>query len=777
MSGVGLGGGSWIGSGGGAPSAPEIIEAASLAGFPVTGLPAHIYVAKDTNKIYRWDTVGLAYVELSPTDDVYVHKTGDTMTGPLTFGAASGANLQMDIGSANPAYAEGKVFYDNTEHALAYYNDASQTTVHLGQQNILRVKNDTGAPLSIGKAVYISGSNGNRPTAALAIASDAAKYHCVGLVVDTIPNAQDGYVVLQGFVTNINTLAYTAGDIVYLSGTVAGELTLTPPALPSHNVRVGIVTKVSGGNGEIYVTPEIEFPSTDALAEGTNNLYFTDARVASSPALVGLQNALTSIPSGTATSTTAVTSASTTFVDVMSTTVTLNQTTTIYGVAIADLKATTATAVAGFRVMINAVGGQTMTVNLADTTNNFPVLAQYFSATLTAGTYTVKAQMNRASGTGTVNFVNGTLWAQGQQSALVPVSPSRILYVAKNGGVSPAADGTWARPFSTISAAVSMAISSGADFNTPYAIAVAPGVGSTGYNETAPINVTKGGICVFAMSAPGYKGVQVAMSGNFVINMAGSNLFFALFGIEVNCPNTAAFTSTPAALYVTGTASQRVFVDSTVLNCNNTGAGAVFCDNPSATIQVTDSDVKAGTSVGPNIPAAKVLAGNLILKGVESFDRQSGNVGTFAEVGGGTVTIFGGNHQGKINKTSNSSTVLIYGGAQINSGSNPAIVTQASAGTGLVNVYSAVLISSASNVVTGGETFSCGAITYGGTGSGLDSALNGGSGPTFLAVDGRAKYYAATPSQWSGSAPANVNAAIDRLAAAVYAATGNTPIP
>lgn len=537
------------------------------------------------------------------------------------------------------------------------------------------------------------------------------------------------------------------------------------------------VQSVAGKTGAVLLTgADVGLSTTDNLIEGLTSLYYTDERVANSPAVLGIQNAISSIPTGTATSTAAATAASTTYVDVMSTTVTLNQTTTIYGVAMADLKATTAAAIAGFRVMINGVAGQTMSVNLADTTNNYPVLAQYFSATLGPGTYTVKAQMNRVSGTGTVNFTNGTLWSQAQQGAVVPVSPSRIYYVSKNGGTAPNYDGSWSRPFSTISAAVNAAIAAGADYNQPYAIAVAPGVGSTTYSETAPINVTKGGITIFAMNAPGYKGVQVALSGNFVVNMAGSNLFFALFGIEINCPATAAFTATPAALYVTGTATQRIFAESCVLNANSVSAGAVYCDNPLATIQIADSDVKAGNSTGPNVPPAKILAGNLILKGVEAFNRQSGNIGAVAELGGGSLTIFGGNYQGYINKTSNAANLQIFNGANIVSGSSPSLVLQSTASTGITLIYDAVLNSTASSVVTGGELFNCGTITYSNTGSGLDSALNSGAGPVFLAFDGRPKYYAADITQWAISAPANINDAINRLAAAVYAATGNTPI-
>ena len=56
-------------SGGKVPSAQlpsfvdDVIEAASLAGLPATGVTGVIYVTRDTNLTYRWS--GSAYVEIS----------------------------------------------------------------------------------------------------------------------------------------------------------------------------------------------------------------------------------------------------------------------------------------------------------------------------------------------------------------------------------------------------------------------------------------------------------------------------------------------------------------------------------------------------------------------------------------------------------------------------------------------------------------------------------------------------------------------------------------
>jgi hypothetical protein len=43
----------------------DVLEYAALANFPATGETSKIYVANDTNKIYRWS--GSAYIEISPT--------------------------------------------------------------------------------------------------------------------------------------------------------------------------------------------------------------------------------------------------------------------------------------------------------------------------------------------------------------------------------------------------------------------------------------------------------------------------------------------------------------------------------------------------------------------------------------------------------------------------------------------------------------------------------------------------------------------------------------
>jgi len=89
----------------------EIIEADDLASFPVSGEAEKVYIAKDTNLIYRWD--GAAYQELSPggagglvefDQEVYVAKNGNdgTADGSLSSPFLTVKAAMASITDASP---------------------------------------------------------------------------------------------------------------------------------------------------------------------------------------------------------------------------------------------------------------------------------------------------------------------------------------------------------------------------------------------------------------------------------------------------------------------------------------------------------------------------------------------------------------------------------------------------------------------------------------------------------------------------------------------------
>jgi hypothetical protein len=119
---------------------------------------------------------------------------------------------------------------------------------------ISQVRNETGATLTKGTVVYISGASGNKALVSKAIATgDATSAQTYGMVQADISNNNNGYVVVIGSVSGLNTSAFAEGVQLYLSPTTAGTYTSTKPYAPSHIVYVGVVTRSHATQGTIEV--------------------------------------------------------------------------------------------------------------------------------------------------------------------------------------------------------------------------------------------------------------------------------------------------------------------------------------------------------------------------------------------------------------------------------------------------------------------------------------------------------------------------------------------
>jgi hypothetical protein len=116
------------------------------------------------------------------------------------------------------------------------------------------VRNTTGATLTKGTAVYISGSTGQNSTVSKALATgDSTSAQTLGLITSDLANNSNGYVTVIGLVSNIDTSAYTDGQQLYLSPTTAGTLTATKPYAPQHLVYVAIVERAHPSQGKLFV--------------------------------------------------------------------------------------------------------------------------------------------------------------------------------------------------------------------------------------------------------------------------------------------------------------------------------------------------------------------------------------------------------------------------------------------------------------------------------------------------------------------------------------------
>lgn len=153
-----------------------------------------------------------------------------------------------------PVGSVGRLKWNDTEGTLDLGLKGGNVTLQLGQENVMRVKNDEATQLNDGEVVYITGAAGANLLVKRALAnSDVTSASTIGIVTEPIAVNGQGFITTFGQVRGLNTSAFNDGDILYLSPTVAGSITTTKPVAPDHMVVVGYCTKKSAGNGEIFV--------------------------------------------------------------------------------------------------------------------------------------------------------------------------------------------------------------------------------------------------------------------------------------------------------------------------------------------------------------------------------------------------------------------------------------------------------------------------------------------------------------------------------------------
>ena len=160
---------------------------------------------------------------------------------------------KVPVGS-EPAHLEGRLhWYDDTK-TLQIDTDKNDFMIEVGHQNVVRVYNDTGVDIPLGKVVRINGSQGNQPTVVTAsYTDDQSSATTLGFTATLIAGSggnRHGYVITNGMLRNVNTVGYSVGTQLYLSS--SGNFTSTPPDAPLHEVRLGKIIK-SNALGIIFV--------------------------------------------------------------------------------------------------------------------------------------------------------------------------------------------------------------------------------------------------------------------------------------------------------------------------------------------------------------------------------------------------------------------------------------------------------------------------------------------------------------------------------------------
>ena len=203
---------------------------------------------------------------IAPTSAVTfgsVYASG-TLTSPYAriSEAADLNHIHFDLNAGTVARQTGCLRWNANDATLDLDMVGTSVTLQVGQETLLYARNNSGADILNGKAVYISGATGDVPTIALANNTVRVQSRsCVGVATEYIANGARGYVCLLGLVRDVDTSGYIAGRALFLG--TSGNLTMTPPTQPASAVFVGVVCRVNVNNGIIYVDPR----PTDSLSE------------------------------------------------------------------------------------------------------------------------------------------------------------------------------------------------------------------------------------------------------------------------------------------------------------------------------------------------------------------------------------------------------------------------------------------------------------------------------------------------------------------------------
>ena len=189
----------------------------------------------------------------------------------------SGSAIHSDDNQPTSA-TQGDVWMDSANTALKIYDGSDwENGQFIGNlSGYLEYQAQAGENLSKGDVVYVSGNSGNTPIVSKAQSNNnGAKMPAFGICTQTINSGSTGFIVTQGLITGINTSAFTTGDTLYVSSTIAGGLANVSPAGESYKIQnIGKVVKSSNG-GSILVGGAGRFNATSALNEG--NIFLGDS--------------------------------------------------------------------------------------------------------------------------------------------------------------------------------------------------------------------------------------------------------------------------------------------------------------------------------------------------------------------------------------------------------------------------------------------------------------------------------------------------------------------
>jgi hypothetical protein len=171
----------------------------------------------------------------------------------VSFGAITNVDTVQFNTNFVDGHEVGRLQWNDDDKTVELGLGGGNVNLQVGLETVFLGVNKTGATITNGTPVYISGAQGQRVTIAPADADGAGNAsRAVGIATEDITNNLAGYVTTEGVVRGLNTSAFSDGVELFVS-TNAGTFTTNHPAAPLDAVSIGFVRNSHNNQGEIQV--------------------------------------------------------------------------------------------------------------------------------------------------------------------------------------------------------------------------------------------------------------------------------------------------------------------------------------------------------------------------------------------------------------------------------------------------------------------------------------------------------------------------------------------
>jgi hypothetical protein len=171
-------------------------------------------------------------------------------------GATTVAGIVMDTGAA-PTSVAGMVQWDANRDTVKIA-DVAGTSLQVGQEEHVYVRNNSGADIAQGIVVMANGVQQDTICVAPLVADGSVQgIYTLGVTTTAIPKNGYGKVTTFGEIHTLDTSMWSIGTVLWANPLVAGGLTPTKPTAPALKLPLAFVTRSHPNQGIIFVRTEI----------------------------------------------------------------------------------------------------------------------------------------------------------------------------------------------------------------------------------------------------------------------------------------------------------------------------------------------------------------------------------------------------------------------------------------------------------------------------------------------------------------------------------------